>query len=210
MTSPIMSHIANAKAVYIRLGEDVLKTNCCPANPEPGSAGRCKWAAEHGQCANPGNCLVACELCEICSGHPLLEAYARLYKRNVHMVNTTKLRLPKKASKVPTKTTTVAPKVPTKTPTRTTVAPAPIRSRGQRIAASPPPPVAAVPEAVQIPLVSSLDSTFPLMSPIDSTIPLVSPLVGMLVGMLVGILVVACRLLRVPTNRRKWQEREQA
>ena len=90
------------------------------------------------------------------------------------------------------------------------MAPAPIRSRGQRIAASPPPPVAAVPEAVQIPLVSSLDSTFPLMSPIDSTIPLVSPLVGMLVGMLVGILVVACRLLRVPTNRRKWQEREQA
>ena len=57
---------------------------CCPPDPEPGAAGRCKLAAERGACRSGWNtakhCLVACAICKLCRNHSSLATYRGLYR----------------------------------------------------------------------------------------------------------------------------------
>ena len=64
---------------------------CCPKEPEPGIAGRCKFRAEHGLCASAQGaaaCKVACGHCQLCANHPNLRFYNNFYECSTRAFHT--------------------------------------------------------------------------------------------------------------------------
>ena len=57
---------------------------CTDSNPEPYRMGRCAFFADRDKCAEGNSrqyCPVACEVCRICEGHPMLASYQKLFAK---------------------------------------------------------------------------------------------------------------------------------
>ena len=59
---------------------------CCnESHPEPKRVGRCAWYADRGECDKWRTwCQVACDYCQPCAGHPMRDAYLRVWMKMRH------------------------------------------------------------------------------------------------------------------------------